>query len=55
MSAHYRVINDNTCPGTYQVVLTVTGFTDAHIGTYKVTVENRAGSIMHSFRRVKEG
>ena len=53
--ACYSVIDGDTCPGTYQAVLTVTGFTVAHSGTYTVTVMNRAGSITHSFQRAQEG
>ena len=51
----YSVIDGDACPGIYQAVLTLTGFTEAHSGTYTVTVENRAGSITHSFQRVQEG
>ena len=40
---------------TFQAVLTVTGFSEAHSGTYTVTVENRAGSISGSFKRILEG
>ena len=57
IAACYSVIDDTVCPGIYQAVLTVTGFTEAHSGTYTVTVMNRAsaGSITHSFQRAQEG
>ena len=55
IAACYSVIDGKACPGIYQAVLTVTGFTEAHSGTYKVTVMNRAGSITHSFQRAQEG
>ena len=53
--ACYSIIDDSICPRTYQAVLTVTGFTGTHSGTYSVTVMNRAGDITHSFQRVLEG
>ena len=55
IAACYSVIDADACPGIYQAVLTVTGFTEAHFGTYTVTVMNRAGSITHSFQRAQEG
>ena len=51
----YSTIDATACPITYQAVLTVTGFTKAHSGTYTLTVENRAGSITQRFQRILEG
>jgi len=51
----YSDINATACPMTFQAVLTVTGFSEAHSGTYTVTVKNRAGSISGSFKRILEG
>ena len=43
------------CPITYRAVLTVTGFTEAHSGTYTVTVWSKGGNLTHSFQRMLEG
>ena len=51
----YSVVNASACPITYQAILTVTGFTGAHSGTYMVTIENRADNIEQSFERILEG
>ena len=51
----YRVFDDAACPKTYQVQLTVVGFTAEHSGIYTVTIENRAGMITEQFERRVEG
>ena len=51
----YRVTDDTACPKTYQIQLTVVGFTADHSGLYTVTIENRASMITEQFERRVEG
>ena len=55
LSVCYRVLDEAACPKTYQIQLTVVGFTAAHSGIYTVTISNRAGMITEQFERRVEG
>jgi len=55
MNNMYRVLNATACPATYLIKLDLIGFDGPHSGTYVLTVENRAGTIEHTFVQTLEG
>ena len=55
LTIRYRLKDDTVYPNTYQITLTVVGFTAAHSGIYTVTINNREGTIMEQFERRVEG
>ena len=50
-----RVLDADACPMTYRVALTVFDFSEAHSGTFTVTIMNRANSVSHNYQRILEG